>query len=500
MAQNSRKNSSLRGNDFKELQFLEDQELLEEFKGGNDKAFEEIFDRYHKPIYNLCFRMVGNLEEASDLTQETFAKAYKALPSMEEVKIFSWLYKVATNLNLDHFRKTKFLLKRSDKDFDFSAIADLSRDSNPVDAAEQTETRMMVWKAMMKLPPRYRMILNMREMQTLSYAEIGSMMDISLPAVESLLHRARAKFRKIYLNLPQGGGRSGFCKDILPLLTPYFDGELDENKKTEVENHLKECSFCNGELDGISNSSNLFKFIPMMAAPPVLKSSLFSQLGLSALAGSAAASGAAASSAAAAAGAKAAGVGAASKLAVGGLAGQAIAGAGVAKIAASVAAVALVGAVTATVATHPSIVKKTEQALFGKPEKTVSTTGSGTKSSSGQKQPAVGSIKPLSELTVPFNKDKAKPEKTESETKAAVKNSKESKEHQNSSGRERVKSVKESRGSSQKSKPHNEGKPKPKPSSQAKPKPKIEQKPKPKPEQKPTPKPKTGNDKPSKPN
>lgn len=391
MGQICRKDSSLRRNSARELKSIGDDELLDEFKSGNAQAFEEIFDRYHKPIYNLCLRMLGNVEEASDLTQETFAKAFKAFPGMGEVKIFSWLYRVATNLNLDHFRKSKFIFRRSGTEFDFSSIVDLSRDSNPAEVAEQAETRSMVWNAMMKLPPKYKMILNFREMQSLSYAEIADVMQISVAAVESLLHRARTKFKKVYEKIPEGRERGSDCKRMIPLLSPYFDGELEREKRRDVEEHLKSCSLCSGRYGELNRNSNLFKFIPLMAAPPALKSSLFTQLGISSLAGATTATAGTAASAAAgsAAGIKAAGVTSAGKLAIGGAVTKAVVGAGAAKVTASVAAIAVAGALTATVVTHPSLVKKAEEMVVGRSGQSEPVPKSTSKSSIGYANPKI---------------------------------------------------------------------------------------------------------------
>ena len=167
-------------------------------------SFDEIFETYQERIYNCIYRLLGNPEEARDLTQETFLRAYTGLPKIQgELKVGPWLYRIATNLAMDQLRRRKLI--RWEGWDNFMALfhpQQVARD-NPERDALRHDDRELVHRVLQDLPPKYRLCLILREYQGLSCEEIGDVIGSSRSAVKSLLFRAREEFRAVYRR--QGG-------------------------------------------------------------------------------------------------------------------------------------------------------------------------------------------------------------------------------------------------------------------------------------------------------
>ncbi|MDP8921509.1 MAG: sigma-70 family RNA polymerase sigma factor [Chloroflexota bacterium] len=174
--------------------------------------FDEIFATYQERIYNCIYRLVGNAEEAHDLTQETFLRAYTGLSKIEgELKVGPWLYRIATNLCMDQLRRRK-LIRWEPWDAFVSLFhpKQVARDNPEQDALRQ-ESRDLVHRVLQELPPRYRICLVLREYNGMSCEEIGEVIGSSRSAVKSLLFRAREEFREVYERL---GGTEGGAEPL----------------------------------------------------------------------------------------------------------------------------------------------------------------------------------------------------------------------------------------------------------------------------------------------
>ena len=146
--------------------------------------------------------MSGNTEEAQDLTQDAFVKAYTALPKMPaDLKVKPWLYRIATNVCIDALRR-KRLIKWQPWDRFLALFHPLqvSPDS-PERQALQQEEREQVRQVFARLTPKHRRCLALREYQGLSYAEIARELETTPNTVKTLLYRAREAFRRHYRQL-----------------------------------------------------------------------------------------------------------------------------------------------------------------------------------------------------------------------------------------------------------------------------------------------------------
>lgn len=168
-------------------------------KEGDQAAFEAIFLRYERPIYQFIYRMMGNAEDASDLTQECFIRAYRALPhTSDDLNVSAWLHRIAANACLDALRRRKRIRWLPWEDQGQPNLHLTGHLEDPEREAIRSETQELVQHVLTQMNPRHRLALILREYEGLSCEEIGQIMGLSRSAVKSVLFRAREEFRRIY--------------------------------------------------------------------------------------------------------------------------------------------------------------------------------------------------------------------------------------------------------------------------------------------------------------
>jgi len=151
------------------------------------QAFTELVIRYQDRLYNYLYRMTGSREDAQDLAQETFVRAYRSLPRFNlEAPFRPWLYKIATNLAINYVKGKKPVLVLEEY------VPSRSLLDSPEDQVEAAEVQTIVAAAIAALPDTYRPIVLMRHIEELSYDEIGRALDLPIGTVKVRLHRARA--------------------------------------------------------------------------------------------------------------------------------------------------------------------------------------------------------------------------------------------------------------------------------------------------------------------
>ena len=168
-------------------------ELIASVLAGDADSFEPLVKEHEKKIYNLALRMTGDPDDAYDVAQDAFVKAYTSLKDFRGESAFgSWLYRLASNVCLDFLRREKrrgtVSLTVEDEELD---IADLR--FSPEDELERTELRDAINTALMRLPAAARQMIVMRDVSGLSYAEIAETLDLELGTVKSRIARAREK-------------------------------------------------------------------------------------------------------------------------------------------------------------------------------------------------------------------------------------------------------------------------------------------------------------------
>lgn len=176
---------------------MDEQTIVERARQGRRDAFEELVRMYNQKVFHLAYGFVRDRAAADDLAQEVFIKAYQSLPKFRaEAEFGTWIYRIAVNHIKDHLRKTA---RRKEISLDEVgegpiAVADSVADGEL--RREEEERRREVFRILETLPPKYRLILTLRDVQGMSYEDVASALGIAPGTVDSRLHRARKMLRK----------------------------------------------------------------------------------------------------------------------------------------------------------------------------------------------------------------------------------------------------------------------------------------------------------------
>ena len=173
---------------------------------GDQNAYADIVNLYQHKLYQICYRMLGNKQEAEDIAQEAFVRAYINLHSYDQKRKFStWIYRIATNLCIDRIRKKKpdYYLDAEVAGTDgldmYSQIA--ADEQLPEDVVAQMELQDRIQYEISRLPDKYRSVIVLKYIEELSLQEISEILDMPLGTVKTRIHRGREALRKQLNNL-----------------------------------------------------------------------------------------------------------------------------------------------------------------------------------------------------------------------------------------------------------------------------------------------------------
>ncbi|UCC73277.1 MAG: sigma-70 family RNA polymerase sigma factor [Gemmatimonadota bacterium] len=182
----------------------DDKELVARALKGDEAAYRELLERFRRPVFSLIYRMIGDREQAEDLAQESFVKAFNNLDSYNpNYRFSSWLFKIANNHAIDHLRRARL------------PTVSIHGSPHAVDAEREEETRIVleahdespeqemlalelggeIEQAIAVLRPEYRTAVILRHVENRPYEEIAEIMDVPIGTVKTFLHRARAELR-----------------------------------------------------------------------------------------------------------------------------------------------------------------------------------------------------------------------------------------------------------------------------------------------------------------
>ena len=181
--------------------------LVRRCVSGDAAAWQEIVQRYHRRIYNICYRFAGSADDAQDLTQEVFIKMYRTLSSydVERGGFMTWITTITRNLLVDHFRKSKqdritdsLDATPSEHEDSMPLVEQIQDKSLPPDSRVQSrETGETVNRALQKLSPDLREAVILRDLQDLDYREIATVLKVPEGTVKSRINRGRAELARL---------------------------------------------------------------------------------------------------------------------------------------------------------------------------------------------------------------------------------------------------------------------------------------------------------------
>lgn len=181
---------------------MNENELIQGLKSGEEASFKYLVENYKDRIFNTAIGIVQNAEDAEDVAQEVFIQVYRSIHSFKgESKLSTWMYRIATTRSLDLLRSRK-----SKKRFGFmqrlfgegnEPLYEIPDFNHPGVAMDRKETAAKLFKAIAQLPENQKAAFTLHKLEDLSYQEISEVMQTSVPAVESLMHRAKQNLKKI---------------------------------------------------------------------------------------------------------------------------------------------------------------------------------------------------------------------------------------------------------------------------------------------------------------
>jgi len=175
---------------------ITDKEIIERVKNGDKKAYDLLVLKYQQRVINLISRFVKNHADALDVSQETFIKAYKALPNFRgESAFYTWLYRIAVNTAKNHLTVQSRKITKSDYDVteieQIEGNMSLTEQTTPENLLIKDELQDIVLNTIENLPEDLKSAIMLREIEGLSYAEIAAVMECPVGTVRSRIFRAR---------------------------------------------------------------------------------------------------------------------------------------------------------------------------------------------------------------------------------------------------------------------------------------------------------------------
>ncbi len=180
-----------------------EKDLVDRARMGDVEAFEQLIESCQKKVFNIAYKMIGNYDDANELAQEVFLKAFRSIKKFKGDSLFStWIYKVTANVCLDEIRRRKKRIVLSlDEDIELNdgEVKRQIPDSSPTPdlEAETNEIKDAVNKSIQELPDDYKSVIILRDIQGFSYDEISTIVNCPEGTVKSRINRARQALKKI---------------------------------------------------------------------------------------------------------------------------------------------------------------------------------------------------------------------------------------------------------------------------------------------------------------
>ncbi|MGD9696791.1 MAG: RNA polymerase sigma factor [Thermoleophilia bacterium] len=222
-----------------------DEDLGRRALAGDREAFGELFARHESGLFNVAYRLTGDREDAADIAQEAFLRVFARLDDLagRDVNLAAYLHRTARNLVYD--RSARRAREAPTGEIERVAGADRAMEADPALSALVGSQGDEVRAANARLPERHRLVLALRELQDMSYEDIGRVLDVTPGAVAQLLARARMALRReLRLEQVDPGAMDPACRSRLAQIGALIDGELDADRARVLTAHIATCAAC----------------------------------------------------------------------------------------------------------------------------------------------------------------------------------------------------------------------------------------------------------------
>ena len=258
-----------------------DDRLLEAARRGDEDALTALIERYQPRIYGFGMKMCRNPEDAQDIVQETLLVAARAVRDFRGASsVSTWLYTIARSFCIKKRRRSKFApesIVSLDGEDGRGALDLPDRGRAADDLLHDRRIREALEQAVAALDPAYREVLILRDMEGLAASEVAEIMGLSVEAVKSRLHRARASVRQALLPLlgpaSAAPGAPG-CPDMVTLFSRHLEGDIKPDTCAEMERHLARCGRCKAACDSLKDTLRLCRMGPKPQVPQAIQESI----------------------------------------------------------------------------------------------------------------------------------------------------------------------------------------------------------------------------------
>jgi RNA polymerase sigma-70 factor (ECF subfamily) len=182
---------------------MNEAEIIDKLKQGNEAAFKQLVDSYMQMVVNTCFGLLHNTEDAEDVAQDVFVEVFRSVGNFRaDSKVSTWLYRIAVNRSLNFIRDNK--KRRWFQSFDDVVeskkealnLLSSTNPENPEFELENEQRALLLHEAIDSLPENQRVAFTLNKYEDLAYKEISEVMSLSVSSVESLIHRAKKNLQK----------------------------------------------------------------------------------------------------------------------------------------------------------------------------------------------------------------------------------------------------------------------------------------------------------------
>ena len=252
-----------------------DADLLDKARAGSGEALEALLERHEARLYRFARRLCRQREDAEDVLQESLLAAARGLPRFRGASsIGTWLYTIARSFCIKKRRKSVFAPPEVSLDTEASAAASGVADSSrrPDEALEASRLEAALEREIARLDRPYREVLLLRDVEGLSSAEVARVTGLSVAAVKTRLHRARARLREALAPMmaPRGAAvpaPAPPCPDVVGLFSRHLEGDVSAKTCASMEKHLASCPRCAGACDELKEVLRLCRAAPEPAVP-----------------------------------------------------------------------------------------------------------------------------------------------------------------------------------------------------------------------------------------
>jgi RNA polymerase sigma-70 factor (ECF subfamily) len=258
-----------------------DEELLDRARRGDAAALESLLRRYQARVFRYGMSMCRDQEDASDITQETLLAMARSVGDFRgDSSVGSWLFTIARRFCMRKRRRSKFA-PAEQQSLEALGPEATQHLSDPAPGPEQTAASREITDALNAaidaLDPAQREVLVLRDIEGFSAPEIAKMLDLSVEAVKSRLHRARLAVRQQVaplLGVTATSASSSQCPDVLAMFSQHLEGDIAPDVCARMESHLAECRHCRGACDSLKRTLATCRGMTTPAVPDVVAASV----------------------------------------------------------------------------------------------------------------------------------------------------------------------------------------------------------------------------------